>query len=240
MPATAAGAPREDASSEEVARKPRPLRELERLVEQRDRGRDARDPVAGAAEPEQHVGAVDVGEGRRLAQLARLLQHVECLAGQAELLQRPALAGERAQLELGRAERRELLARLAERVDRLAVGVRLAQCLGAGELRFDAGANVRGDPVGQVLLVDAEALREPGKCLGRRARLAALDLAHVLLREALARELRLGEAGGGPQRTDSLAEGGDPMGHGPGGDGRVAHLVVTQAATRPERPPPMG
>ena len=136
--------------------------------------------------------------------------------------------------------RRELLVRLVERVDGLPVAVRLAQGLGAGDLSLDAGADVRGDAVREELLVDAELRREPRDRLAGRARLAALDLAHVLLREALAGELRLGEAGSGPQRANSLADGRDPVGHGPGGDGRVAHLVVTQAATCPERPPPMG
>ena len=46
--------------AEEVAGEPRPLGEGERLVEERDRGRDARDAVPAAAETEEHVGPVDV------------------------------------------------------------------------------------------------------------------------------------------------------------------------------------
>jgi hypothetical protein len=54
--------------------------------------------------------------------------------------------------------------------------------------------------------VDAESLRDPGERLRRRARLAALDLADVLLREAVACEIRLGQAGGDAQLTQSGPE----------------------------------
>ena len=58
-------APLQDVGTQEPAREARPLGELERLVEERDRRRDARELVAADAEPEEHVGPVDVGELRR-------------------------------------------------------------------------------------------------------------------------------------------------------------------------------
>ena len=79
-----------------------------------DRRRDARELVAADAEPEQGVGAVDVGELRPLGKLARPLEQRERLAHVAALGERPALAGERAQLELGRASRHDLRARRRE------------------------------------------------------------------------------------------------------------------------------
>ena len=56
LAAVAARAPGEDVRAEQVGRKRRALDERERLAEERDRGRDARDQVAGDAEPEQHLG----------------------------------------------------------------------------------------------------------------------------------------------------------------------------------------
>src|SRR6476619_6072187 len=77
----AARAPREDAGAKEVAGEARALGELERLLEEPDRGGDARDPVAAAAEPEQHIGTVDVRELRQLRERARLLQNVDRVVG---------------------------------------------------------------------------------------------------------------------------------------------------------------
>ena len=102
-------------------------------------------------------------------------------------------------------------------------------------------ANVRRDTLGEVLPVDSELLREPGHGLVGRPRLAALDLRDVLLREASAGELRLREAGCHAEGTQPLSDSGAPgTAHGPGGDGLVLHPGVTQAATRPNRSPPLG
>ena len=80
-------------------RKPGPLGELERRVEQRDRRRDARELVAADADAHEDVGAVDVGELRALCDLTGRDEEVERLAHLTELLERPRLAGERAELE---------------------------------------------------------------------------------------------------------------------------------------------
>src|SRR4029079_13270601 len=99
---------------------------------------------------------------------------------------------------------------LAERLDRLAVAVCLGEGLRPCEPRLDPRPHVGRHAVLEILVVDAEPagrrravveilvaaaepLGEPRDRVGRRPCLAALDLAHVLLRETLARELGLGQ-----------------------------------------------
>ena len=221
---------------------PDALRQSERLVEERDRRRDAREPVAAAAEAEEHVGPIDVREapGARRAR-ARAWSDLDRVAGAGRLLERPALARERPHLELGRAERGQLAACLTEELDRLGVAVGLGKRLGAGEQRLDARAVVGGDPVEQELRVDGQPLRQPGDRLVGRARLPALDLADVLLREAVAGQRGLRQAGGDAQRADAFADArGTSRGSGGTRDGRIAHTVCTQPAASPGPRPPMG
>src|SRR5439155_16695722 len=54
--------------------------------------------------------------------------------------------------------------------------------------------------------VDPEPVCEPGEHLAGRPRLAALDLAQVLLRAAVAGELRLGEAGADAELAQASAQ----------------------------------
>ena len=75
-----------------------------------------------------------------------------------------------------------------------------------GPDRLDAAALVGRDAAAEERRVDAEPLREPLDRLGGRARLAALDLADVLLREALAGELRLRHPRSEAERAKALAE----------------------------------
>ena len=65
---------------------------------------------------------------------------------------------------------------------------------------------VSRDAVREEAGVDAEPRSDPLDRLARRARLAALDLGDVLLREALARELALRKAGGHPKLPQPLAQ----------------------------------
>src|SRR5581483_1410124 len=58
----AARTPRKDVRLQRVARKPGALGERERLVEQPERRLHAAELVATAAEPEQDIGPLDVGE----------------------------------------------------------------------------------------------------------------------------------------------------------------------------------
>ena len=132
---------------------------------------------------------------------------------------RPGLAGEETGLELGGAGRGHVGADLLELGDGLLVAVCLDERLGAGQRRLDAAALVGRDAVRQITGVDVESAREPGDRLAGRAGLAALDLADVLLREPIARELALGQARGDAQLAQALTE---PKGCGTRGlrDGR--------------------
>ena len=159
------------------------------------------------------------------------------LARLSELLERPSLSGERAELELGRVECADLLARLAEGIDGLLVAMGLGEGLGAREPRLDAIANVGRDAVLEVLGVHTEPLREPRDRVRRRAGLAALDLADVLLREPRPGELGLGQTGGDAQGAHAVAHAPAACRGRPGGGGRIAHSAVTQAATHPDASP---
>src|SRR5262249_36825174 len=194
----AAGAPAEDVGAEQIAGQLRADGELERLVEERDRRRDARQLVTADAEAEEDVGTVDVAERGSLDEPARVLQQAERLADLAGLGQRPGFTRAPPNVELDRPGRGDLTGRLPEHLDRLRVAPRLREGLRAGDRRLDAVANVRRDARRQERRVDAETLCKPCGCLGIRSRLAALDLADVLLGEAVAGKLRLRQPGGQP------------------------------------------
>jgi hypothetical protein len=83
---------------------------------------------------------------------------------------------------------------------------RLRDGLRARQQRLDAITLVGGDAVLQEIRVDPEPLREPFDRLARRARLTALDLAHVLLAETRARDVRLRQACGNAKLAKPLAE----------------------------------
>ncbi len=97
---------------------------------------------------------------------------------------------------------------------------------------LDPRSHVGGHAVLEVLHVDAEPLCQPGDRVGGRAGLAALDLTHVLLGEACARELGLGQSRRDAQRPHAVA---DPAAsrrrRRPVSGGRIAHPAVTQPAT---------
>ena len=94
----------------------------------------------------------------------------------------------------------------AERLEHLVETLPLGRGLGAHHGGLDLGVLVPGLTGLQIRDVDAEALRDPAERLRRRPRLAALDLAHVLLREAVAREIRLRHAGGSAKLAQPFAE----------------------------------
>jgi hypothetical protein len=108
--------------------------------------------------------------------------------------------------------------------------VRLDERLGSSQGRLDATAFVGRDAVGQVAGVDVEAAREPRDRLAGRAGLAALDLADVLLREPIARELALCQARGDAKLAQALTE---PKGCGTRGlrDGRRGRKATQGAAS---------
>ena len=150
-----------------VARQPGSLGERERLVEEADRGRDARDPVAAAAGAEEHVGPVEVGELRldpapappaapRAPRVAR------------PLLGAQPLARTRA-ARLGGCERRDLLARLAEGVDGLLVAVGFLERLSARASFASTRLRTSAETPWARRRVHPEPLGEPGDGLGGRS-----------------------------------------------------------------------
>src|SRR5206468_7294906 len=93
--------------------------------------------------------------------------------------------------------------------------------------------------------IDAEPLGEPLDRLVGRPRLAALDLADVLLGEALARELRLRHPGRDTQLPQPLAEPEPGLGGRHAlllltGGGRVRHVRRSRRHTSPNLNPHFG
>src|SRR5262249_56692765 len=78
--------------------------------------------------------------------------------------------------------------------------------VGAREQRVDATPLVGGDPPLEETGVGAELCRQPLDRLARGPGLPALDLADVLLREAVAGELGLGQAGRHTKLAHALAQ----------------------------------
>jgi hypothetical protein len=177
-----------------------------RLVEQRDRRRDARELVAAHAEPEDDIRTIDVGELCPLGQPARLLQELDRLANLTGLLEGPRLAGKGANQKRSRAGLLDGGSHRAEGLDRLRVLVCGRQRLCSLELRFDLRPLLRRHTGREVRRIDTELVGQPRDRRLRRAGLAALDLADVLLREAIARELCLRQPRGHAEQTDALAE----------------------------------
>src|SRR5581483_7663316 len=101
LAAPAARAPGKDVRLERVAREPGPVGERERLVQQAERRLDAVQLVAAGAEPEQDVGALDVGERLRLGDRPRVREKSERGAVVAHAHLREARAEQRTELQLG-------------------------------------------------------------------------------------------------------------------------------------------
>src|SRR4051794_6880518 len=246
--APAARAPGEDRRPERVAREARAFRERERLVEEADRGLDAGEMEPADRQREQHLRALDVGELSAFRQPARAIEEIE---------RRPQLAlahlhlrepGQDANLELRRRGRVDCGEEGVEVGARLVVVAGLEQGLGAGDGAFEAATLVGRDAVGQETAVDAEPRGEPVDRLARGTGLAALDLAHVLLREAVAGEIALRQPGRDAQLAQALAEPerlGGRCGAGLGREiaahraaGSVVNLTLHKSATSSLRPSP--
>ena len=91
-------------------------------------------------------------------------------------------------------------------LDRLVEASLFEQRVRAGEDRLGLGALVGGDPALEEAGVDPEAQGEPFGRLDSRAGLPALDLGDVLLGEAVAGDVGLGETGGDPKLAEAFAE----------------------------------
>src|SRR4029077_13923250 len=97
----AARAPAEDVRAEAVARKLGGLSQGQRLVEEVDRGRDARKLVAADGDAEEEIRAVDIRELGRFGERSRTVEQLDRLLDLAVLHPRPRLARELANLKLG-------------------------------------------------------------------------------------------------------------------------------------------
>ena len=116
------------------------------------------------------------------------------------------MPGEGLHLELRGSRGTDLDADVPEELQRLVGAVGERQRLGAREPCLEPTTRVGRDADGEKVGVDPEPAREPLDGVARRARLAALDLAHVLLRAAVTGELCLGQARRQPQRAHAIAE----------------------------------
>ena len=206
LTAVAARAPREHVQPKLVARQARALGERQGLVEKTDRGRDARKHVPAHPQAVQHLGAVDVGKLLAFDERARVAEQRERALDVARLGAGHRLAVQRAHLQLARARAEHRRQGLRVLADRVAERVLLEQRVGARQDRLGLRPLVGGDAAREEPRVDAQPEGEPVDRLGGRARLAALDLRDVLLREPLARDVRLRQAGGDAQLAQALAE----------------------------------
>ena len=203
VPPVAARPPLEDVRPQAVARHPGAVGELEPEAEVLQRRLDRVQLVPTAAEPVEHLGAVDIGEHLALGDAARPLEPVERRPKFAEVHARPALDEEGAEKQLRRLRRPP---KARDEPDRVLVALLLDGLLGLREQLVGLAVVGLGDAVGEVERIDAQPFRQPLDRVRRRPRLAGLDLADVLLRDAGVRELALRQAPGVPETAHAFAE----------------------------------
>jgi len=196
----------EDVRAKAVRALVRALGEDERLIEERDRLRDAGLVVADDADEEHDLGPVRVGEPGGDRYGCRRLEHGHRLLELAGSDEGPCLSRHETKLERRRARGARGLARRTEHRERVVVPVRLEQQFGGAQVGLEPLHVGPAETVLEVLRVRLEPTGEPFERLARRPGLAALDLTDVLLREATGGELGLAQAGGTAQQTHALTE----------------------------------
>ncbi len=185
----------------------RPVDEIERLAEERDGRPDRRDLVSAAADLEQDACAVDVREAGAVGDVARTFEELERHVELAECGARRRLREQRPQFEL-RAPPRLRSGQAVKDRQGLVVPGAVDRGLGPDDKPGGALRLLRGRARLEERLVDAEPFGQPLERSGRRPGPAALDLAHVLLRDPVPRDLGLREAPGDPELPHALADGG--------------------------------
>src|SRR3954447_23852835 len=155
LAAPAPRAPVEDLRPQQVARQAGALGELESLVEERDRGGDARKLVAGDAEPEEQVGALDVRELRPLGQRPGPGPQLDRLAHLTQPGASPGLDRQEPYLEFGGAGDEYRSLHVLDQLDRLPVVAGLGDGFRAGKQRLDAVALIGRDTLLEKIRVDA-------------------------------------------------------------------------------------
>ena len=143
---------------------------------------------------------------RLLGESARLGEERCSLLQLAVLELGPRFAAQRSELEIFRSSCPGGVPNLRELRRRNRVLAALAKRRCAGELRLPTAALVRGDPRLEQVGVDSELLRQPRNGLRGGPRLAALDLAQVLLAEAARCEVGLRKARRGAEFAQANAE----------------------------------
>ena len=194
----------------------RALDQRERLAEERERRRDARDQVAADPEPEEELGR---GRGRRTRGPRRARGPGR--AARARRAHRPSGCGPRPRRRAGGPAARRRRSRRPRRAHartrrspRRTRASRRAPRPGRAPPRRGRARRRRRRSRGTTGRPERDG--EPLDRLGRRARLAALDLGDVLLREAVACELGLGQSGRDAeltQRGRRSSNCGRPSGH---------------------------
>ncbi len=202
LPAVAARAPLVDVRAQPVVRLVGLVEQLERPGKLGVRGRHRRERVAADRCQVRDLGFLLGRRARRPAEPASR-EELCCLGDAPGPDQRPCLAAHRPAVGRARRARRQRLPQLPEELGSLGVAAGVEQGLTLREALLDAlqvgGAEARLE----VEALDAEPLGEPVEQLTRRHDLAALDLAHVLLREAARGELDLRHSGGASCLADT-------------------------------------
>ena len=193
--------------AQQVGREARPLGELERRVEEAERRRDARELVAATPSSVEHLGALDVGEARALRRARGRARAVGSASRTSPLIARARASPASARTSSSGEP-------VASTPERSASNSSSASAMRSARI----SASARASPASTRPRSSAETplarkpASTPSRCgepldrLVRRACLAALDLADVLLREALAGELGLRQAGGDAELAQALAQ----------------------------------
>ena len=154
----------------------------------------------------EHLSTLDVRERRRLHQVARFGDELQRCPNVAEPCLCSCETREDAHVKISQACGTDAGAQLDELILRFVVAAGLEQRFRPGDGAFEAAAVVGRDAVGEKTRIDPEPNGEPIDRLSRGARLAALDLADVFLREALAGEIALCQPGGNAELAQALAK----------------------------------
>ena len=207
LAAPAPRAPREDVRAQRVGRQPGALGERERLVQQAERRLDAVELVAADAEREEHLGALEVGEVARPRRCPRasFSRSSAVRSAPRRICVRPAPTSARTSssgIPVARDAGTSVSYSAAASSLRCASIIVSARASAASRRpRSSVATPFARKPASQPRRDASHSTVSP-----RRARLAALDLGDVLLREPVAGELALRQASGDAQLSKPLAE----------------------------------
>jgi hypothetical protein len=201
----AAGPPAEDPAAQPVVDRLGTAHQLERLGEERDRGRDRRQPVAALSDVAEDVGAIDVRERVVVNEIVCLCERSQRILDPTDLGARRRGGEERPQIEV-RFEDRIVVRESIENRDRVVELPRPNRSFRARDHARNPFVLRGGDAGLEEAPRDLEPLGEPLESCLVRPHAAPLDLADVLLREAVDPELALRQPARDAQLPDALSE----------------------------------